>query len=285
MSSSRHWLIFLCLCAAALPHSVFAQDADDEWMESAETKALVQERERRIAEELHRADDGWAGEYRSGYGVGFNARLLFAPEAGFVFMGSGCVGMYDLDYGDVELSADKVLLRSEPDKRRNALRRSPEFVPVLWGERRYLIAPDQFIDFANSINAGFEPCSPCGRFLLKEGDEQKKVRGQPSLPPEFAEYVLDEPIDARVLSVVETQVVETEFRPVRRTKVILDKGRMQGLRVGMALHVSAPRNAIATVKVVGVDRQSAEAMIEELGVGELLPSVDWELSTRAIGRE
>ena len=66
---------------------------------------------------------------------------------------------------------------------------------VRWDDRRYLIPVDKIVDFANSINAGFEPRTKAhGHFLLRNGDENKSAQGAPGIPQAYREYLLKEPI-------------------------------------------------------------------------------------------
>lgn len=284
MLTPRKWLAALCLSTLAIPNTGVGQSAEDEWldMHSEATQRTAQEREARIHEELANAEaDEWTGEYRFGDGLGVNVRLLFAPKAGFVYSWRGCFGQYDLNYGSVEWSDNKLSLQFDRENKRGAFfGLSPEFVPVRWGERHYLLAPDEMIDFANQVNAGFEPCSPCGSFLLKKGDENKSVDGQPDLPTEFKHYILAEPIETRVLSLGETRVVE-KWETLRITRLIVDKGSMHGMLPGMELHVSNPKSLFARTIVTKVETQTSEVEIEQSDFEDPLPSVDWEFSTFA----
>ena len=157
---------------------------------------------------------------------------------------------------------------------------SSKLVPVPWGERHYLIARDELIDFVNDVNAGFEPCSSCIRFLLKSGDEKKSVHGQPDVPAELRRYLLAEPIDARVLSLGKMQI-EQSWRSKRVTRLIVNKGTADGLLTGMKLHVAHPENLFITAVVVHADDQSSEVEVEQFDLEDAMPSIGWELSTRA----
>lgn len=289
MLTARLWLATLSLCVTSLPSSVISQNADtDEWLDKRfeEASRIAKQREVRIEEELaHIEDNEWTGEYTYGDGLGVNVRLIFAPRSGFVFSWRGCLGLYDLNYGPVEWDERKLTLQFENQNERKGFQRiSPEFVPVRWGDRHYLIAPDQFVDFANAINAGFEPIAHSGRFLLKEGDEQKSVKGQPDIPAQYKAYLLDEPIDARVVSIGETRTVETDFSPLRITTLVIDRGSMHGMFEGMELHTFRPSNMFETVTVIKVEQQSSEVQIEQFELEDPLPSADWEFSTKVIGK-
>ena len=280
MVAPPKWLVAVYLCAVAIPSASVDQSIEDAWLDihSEATQSAVREREARILEELAGAElDEWTGEYQFGDGLGVNVRLLFAPKAGFVYSWSGCFGQYDLNYGGIEWRKNGLSLRLERPYKHEAHRGLPsELIPVRWGERHYLIAPDNMINFANAVNAGFEPCPPCLRFLLKTGDEHKAVAGGPDLPDQFKHYLLEEPIDARVLSLGETRAGEE-----RITRLIVDKGSMHGMFPGMKLHASQPRYLLAEIIVTRVDTQASEITIEQFDPDDPLPSLDWTFSTRA----
>lgn len=270
---------------AAIPSAGVGQSPDEEWldMRSERTQRIAKEREKRIQDQLvaQTQSDEWIGEYESGDGLGFNVRLLFAPEAGFVYSWHGCLGQYDLNYGGVKWGNGKLTLYPERNNKREGFRGiSEEFIPVLWGERHYLIAPDEFIDFTNAVNAGFEPCEPCGRFLLKAGDDDKPVHGLPSIPDEFRPYLLERPINARAISLGRSETEQTSWGTFRTSRLTVDKGSLHGMLNGMELHLLQPKFLSAKVTVKRVEDQSSQVEIEQYDIDDPLPSLDWAFSTR-----
>ena len=105
-------------------------------------------------------------------------------------------------------------------------------LPVMWGERIYLIGEKGLGDFANAINLGLEPRGEMssepyyGSFYLRQGDEQRDVSESPSLPKEWLTFLLRKPVTATIVS------IEGDGR--ERTATI-NKGRRAGLKVGMRL--------------------------------------------------
>jgi hypothetical protein len=60
----------------------------------------------------------WAGEYYFGDGLGVNVRALIAPQGGFIFSWTGCLGLYDVNFGSVRAQDDRLTLQFElPNKR------------------------------------------------------------------------------------------------------------------------------------------------------------------------
>ena len=194
------------------------------------------------------------------------------------------MGLYDLNYGNVEWSNRKIKLHFEHSNKREGFQGiAPELIPVKWGERHYLIPSNEVVEFTNAVNAGFEPCSMfCSRFLLKRGDETKKVKGRPNVPKEDRVYLLKKPIRLGIRSVgesrIETAKSDPQFR-YRITKVILNAGSAKGVRLGMEFHVYNPSNVSESAKVTKVEEQFSEAEIVQISLEGASPSPDWKLST------
>jgi hypothetical protein len=113
--------------------------------------------------------DSWAGHYYYGDGLGVNVELSLAPKSGFAFTWNGCLGLYDMNYGDVVESSGKIrLVPKLPNEHKPFEGISQEFLPIVWGDRHYLIAAEEVVKFANAVNAGFEPREGAwGTFLLR----------------------------------------------------------------------------------------------------------------------
>jgi len=157
---------------------------------------------------------------------------------------------------------------------------STELLLVSWGERHYLIPATQILKFINAINAGFEPRKTVsGFFFLKWGDEYKPVAGKPKLPPEYADYLLENPIQARITLQQETRV---EGNAVRST-VVLDVGKAQGVRVGMQFYFqNSLRDYPPAVITVVNDSNSVAELVQLLGgMKQLSPRPGLPLSTLA----
>jgi hypothetical protein len=115
-----------------------------------------------------------------------------------------------------------------------------QLLPVRWGGRLYLMDEDDLRGFCNAVNAGFEPrggeddpnYSPLlrgvhfGSFYLREGDEKKKVTGEPELPGGWRRFLLKEPVEGLVLSVGGGE-----------GEAVVNVGARKGLRPGMLLFI------------------------------------------------
>lgn len=114
----------------------------------------VQSRNVRIdSESAAFADHEWAGKYHMGDGLGVNVSLSLSPEAGFTFEWHGCMGLYDRNYGNVTSSEGVIRLHPIFENEQQGLRGiATEFTPVRWGDRRYLVPPNEMIEFCNKVN-------------------------------------------------------------------------------------------------------------------------------------
>jgi hypothetical protein len=65
------------------------------------------------------------------------------------------------------------------------------------------------------------------------------------------------------------------------TQVTLNAGSKQGLKVGMKLVVTMPREVIESVRIRKVENERAEGIMTQIGEDQPGPKVGWRLSTRA----
>jgi hypothetical protein len=271
-------VIFAAAIALLLPYLPTQVVGLTNWNKfSSRSQAASDAKRNEIKQELLSVNEHpWAGEYHYGDGLGVNVDLSLAPKSGFVFTWYGCLGLYDLNYGNVIEENGRIkLLFKHRNERKGFQGIAPELVPVTWGDRHYLIPSDGFIHFANTVNAGFET----GRaFLLKAGDEERPVRGQPDIPSQYAEYLLKHPIDAEISSVKETKSEDSN----RTTIAVLNAGFIQGVRQGMTLYVYQPSDFYEFATIASVSDSSSEArIVQDANDRCQPPTVTWKLSTHA----
>ena len=224
----------------------------------------------------------WAGSYYYGDGLGTNVELVLAPKAGFHFEWRGCGGLYDRNFGTVKAIARRLHLRCVfPNRRRGYQGIAPEFLPVSWGERRYLIASSQILGFINDVNAGTEPRrTPHGGHLLRQGDERRPVQGKPPLPRAWSRALLEKPITGQVSSVAAIPAPESEKAPLWRSfDLVLDVGRGQGVWLGMRFYSTA-KGSWTIGKVTAVTEGSCTVRARVFGPQRPAPQVSEPFSTR-----
>jgi len=278
LSAALVWFLYLNLPTQATRVLAFR-----DWGKFSKKSEAASEAQRKLIEQelksLH--EHPLAGHYYYGDGLGVNVRLDLAPRSGFVFTWHGCLGLYDLNYGKVEETGGRVkLVFRFPNDQKGFQGIASELIPVLWGERHYLIPPDRVVDFTNAINAGFEPRSGLhGRFLLNGGDELKPVRAKPNIPSQYSAYLLERPIEAEISSVKESRVEDSE----RITNVVLNVGTAQGVKAGMEFWVHAPERLYGNAQItdVGSTQSIATLKMFEADCKSHVPSLGWKLSTHA----
>jgi hypothetical protein len=255
-----------------------------------EEEAIIKEKRQKIETEIALLKAHfWAGQYYFGDGLGANVTLTVAPENGFTITWFGCLGLYDQNHGTVEWDGNIVKFSfAFPVKDGYIGRYASEYKPIRWGERVYLIPTDEIIDFCNAINSRSEPRNGAhGFFFLRDGDEKKQAKGKPELPKEFMPYLLDKPVDAKIVSIKD---VREEQRKdvcgedyIRRTvTVVVNKGKRDGLLPGMELHVTKPDMIFDEVKLTNVEETQSEGVFVANLWGarkEATPSAGWQLST------
>jgi hypothetical protein len=248
---------------------------------SKRADANLAARKQQVQQELESLKvDSWAGNYYYSDGLGVNVELSLAPKSGFAFTWNGCLGPYDMNYGDVVEANGKIrLVPKLPNERKPFEGIATEFLPIVWGDRHYLIAADEVVEFANAVNAGFEPREGMwGRFLLRREDVSKSATGSPSLPLQYSDYLLKHPIDAQIASIKNSRIKKSE----RFTTVLLNVGAPQGVKKGMEFYLYVPSGLYASATITDVNDTSSEAEISQCCDDKAgPPAVGWKLSTRA----
>lgn len=251
-----------------------SEAADDERM-SEEARRELERRGARISRGANRSDaPEWAGSYYEGDGLGKNVALSLAPDEGFTFTWNGCLGLYDLNYGDVRVDQGRIHLTSVFENDQKGFGGfDPVLTPVAWGERMYLIPPGDLIDFVNDVNAGWEPRDGVhGSFLLRRGDEERPVEGLPALPPELLGALLEEPIRAAVVSVSEEEDPKPDDRYRGIVEIVLDRGAEDGVVEGHRFFL-IEKGVFESCKVDRVEARRCFLRTRHFELTHSLPSV------------
>jgi hypothetical protein len=252
---------------------------------SREAIAESDARRERIKRELAKGTlADWAGDYYEGDGLGANVSLTLAPANGFVATWHGCLGLYDLNYGEVVWTDQKILLRFTYPNNPDGIGFPGELIPVRWSARHYLIPANKMIEFANAVNRKSEPRNRAwGTFLLKRGDEKKRVPGVPTLPAEYTSYVLKKPIRTTIASVGSSRVAGDESLSTRHTQIVLHAGQAEGVKEGMEFYVYGSPSDFASAKITKTEEHTSEADLEQDEVPTVskppAPAAGWKLST------
>ncbi|MCL2709305.1 MAG: hypothetical protein FWE95_00355 [Planctomycetaceae bacterium] len=267
--------------------SAWAEELNDRLSES--NQAIVREREQKIKEEIAQLKDHpWAGQYYYGYAGGAGAFLTLAPNNGFTIIGYDHGNLTYLEHGMVDWDGTYIKLSYTFDLKGGSI--DDEAVkrkPIRWGERVYLIPTYRIIEFCNEINSGWEPRNyRSGRFYLRQDDWEKEAPGKPELPEELMPYLLDEPVEATIVSVKKTWEANRDWNIAT---VVVDKGKNDGFLPGMELYVVKPVVSGTKVKLTKVEetqsvgelnysRPRDDSLFSRL-FGTPAPAKGWQLST------
>ena len=255
--------VFVLSSAAGCNHESSATNFSSvpEKFESSAETAATKKQAAILAEVAKLGDHEWAGEYYAGDGLGVNVSLTIAPKSGYMFEWHGCLGTYDRNYGAVTTSNGQLHLAFTFENKREGFRGiAPDFVPISWGQRRYLVPADDVVGFCNNVNEGREPRTGVhGFYLLRRGDETKDVTGLPSVPAKYRPYLLEKSIEATIIAVgaftIRPSRGDWKFKDA---PVPLDAGSSQGLRSGMELAVTEPAHTVQRVRITKVDVDRSE---------------------------
>jgi hypothetical protein len=187
--------------------------------------------------------DDWRGRYGHGAGGYVWYELLLVPEQGFLFHEHTDAGLSGKALGRATWQDGQIRLHTEFSAQLDAAaepyRPATAYLPVRWGERRYLIETTRLAEFVRAVNFGVEPRYGYGDsyFWLRRGDHEKVAGGRPELPAEVLALLRETSITVKVTAV---EFIENSYDARRRERqaryrLRLSGGAAQGLLAGMPL--------------------------------------------------
>ena len=198
-----------------------------------------------------------AGSYYRGDGLGFNQTLEITAYGSFSTRASGCLRTYFRTPGRVLRHGSLIYLG--PIARRGWSISDSGYLPVRWGERRYLVQAADVMGFVNEINLGSEPRkSAQGRHYIEGNDWSIPVSSPPTLPESYAQYLLDEPIEG----VIYRDEDEEDFT--------------FGVAAGVATRRLAPGMALVAHGSEDNDRSRCELKVVSVGTATAVAERSWE---------
>lgn len=271
LAQSRHLSLF-ALSLALLGDTSFgyagsprAEDSQGIAAQRAFKQAIDAQRAAIAEENSMAAKVVWAGDYYFGDGLGENVSLSLAPRSGVTATWQGCLGTYAANKGSVIPQADgSLLFQFEQPNDQRGFGFADHVVPVAWGERVYLIPEKELPAFASAVNLGDEPREDTpGLFLMRMGDEHRKVHGKPALPPAQQSLIREVPLEVGVVSANRLHDNHADQFECRY-RLELDHGANDGLAAGMnllatgfcagnriVLEQTTPTRAVGTIRMFG----------------------------------
>ena len=126
---------------------------------------------------------GVAGEYYLGDGLGTSLSLSILPDGRYSFVSSGCTGVHHRESGLCSREAKADTCSRLPSPAQSSIKR--DFILIGWGQRHYLIPPDEMQELRDAIIEGREPRADMhGRFFVRL--PIASADGLPDSPPAWA---------------------------------------------------------------------------------------------------
>lgn len=171
---------------------------------------------------------GVAGAYYQGYGRGWNLYLSILADGRYSLISSTCTGVDHRESGFVQESKGQYVL-SPSESGQPSIKIKRNFVLIRWGQRHYLIPPDDMKEFREEIINGREPRDEVhGSFYLRT--PIAPADGLPDSPLSWANVLREGLLLGRV-----TAVSTVGLAKVGRATVNL--GAKEGIRKGDVLTV------------------------------------------------
>ena len=226
-----------------------------------------------VKENLQEAE----GDYYSGIASNEVTLLRLAKSGEYSIRRIGCLGEHEHSRGAWRQEND-VIKMSAYGKGFEHLyyhrRGCGRLKIVRWGGRQYLLHPHAIVDFCNDVNAGAEPRSRIiGTEFLRGDDWNIEVRGYPSLPSKYMDYILKKPIVGKIL-----RLKSVGFGENLKARAVLNVGKINGLKKGMQLY-DVSGNRAGTLEVTKVLDEYSVVNLHIPNV-EYLPKVGATVSTR-----
>ncbi len=270
--------------AVAVVVAVAAAPALADWpslpYDAPEVTTEVEARQARIEAELRTLrGHPWAGVYTSGDGYS-SAYLAVSPGAGYVFTFDGCMGLYGRNHGAVASTPSGLELLPVLSSDDAGMAPPSELLHVTWGQRSYLVYPEDVVHFCNGVNAGGGNAH-VGGALLRKGDERWRARGKPMANGSPLPCLLEAPIRARIVAVRLASTQPTENGTERFFELTVNAGQAEGAFPGMIFTVEDP-GANDWFEVIEVDDHVSRGVSHHADLDARPdPVTGWRVTTRS----
>ena len=205
-----------------------------------------------------------AGSYYRGDGLGFNQTLDIKAYGSFSSRASGCLRTYDRTPGRVLRRGSLIFLG--PIGPRGWDISDSAFLPVRWGDRRYLVQSGEIMTFVNEVNLGSEPRKQAqGWHYLQQDGWKLPASGSPALPDRYAQYLLDEPVEGVIYRIAD------------------DEDLTFGMAAGPATELLAPGMALVARGTEGDGTSYCQLEVVSVGRATAVVERSWKVQTDCYG--
>ena len=219
----------------------------------------------------------WAGTYWCGDGLGFTFSMTLMTNHQFEHRWMACAPPAFITKGTFVFTNGEFHLVFEDKEGDGGVGPCRTYGLVKWSGRTYLLPGNDVVKFANAINSGMEPRdSSRGSVFLRSGDEAKRIKGNPSIPPQYNVYLLKKPIAAEIVSVDGSELCPSRCGwNLKKVLVSLNRGLDDGLLEGMELYT----DSADPLEVTSAQAKTAQAVLTQFDEKEPDPSPGLKLST------
>ena len=250
--------------------------------QNPEVRALL-ERWDTIGNEARDSTNGFAGTFlKSGYRGWI---LRWAPHAGFIYVYHyEGLSIIDFSYGKVEVTSSEIRFIPERDMRETfrgiKLRTPLTWVAAQSPRSKYMVPKAEVKDFGQYV-AGLSyyndfngPCCEFDPFFVWRATNAEPARSDEAvLIPDEYQRLMRQPITGRIVSVGKRRTVKyyrlqgkfyshNFLEGASLTPIVIDAGRIQGLRKNMLLRITGSEFLPSQyIQVTSVSRQTATAVL------------------------
>lgn len=280
-SSLKKALLFLTLTLLTTGLDAGAQNLPKREEISEELSALVRSKWEAIKLEASSLpNDEWAGSYRSLGGSTISTHFAWSPASGFMVWWDNCSRPWTarVNYGNAVFTNGTLKLTPKlSESSPSAYPITPEFIPVRWGEQRFLIPSDKMVNFAYAVHS--TSVQEVESFLMKIEDYEKDRKGLPNVPQAYEKYLGMKPMTATLSGL---KPGAEDWYP----KITLNVGRAEGVVREMKFYLSRPRNIYMRLMVTDVWEHTSEAFVMTASntdnwQAEVNPKIGWKFTSRA----
>ncbi len=230
-----------------------------------------------------------------------NIRIAVAPESGISYTYHGCLGLYDGNYGDVEGTFDddgdgipdglKINWALQVGNNFDFCSKKCYF--VRWAAapgspgRFYLVPESKMVEVVKNYNMGGQaqdymfgtPRKYDEHESERNPDTGPRVEGVPRLPPRWASQLVTGDWVARVIAIAPATIGSAAIGVyATEARVTLDKGRADGIYLGMEIPVGSKAPDAGRLTIDAVNQHTAE------GVFRILAHDDQKAALPVVGQ-
>jgi hypothetical protein len=184
------------------------------------------------------------GDFFSGESIFINTDGSFEYYWGSDIGSTEMRGFIDVFNGKFSLIPFNPNIKSELDYH---MENYSPLIPVLWGERRYMVPEFEIVQFCNHVNGGYEPSDSFNQYtFLNTEDQDNPTGGRDEFPKEIGWCILHE----QVIGLVTAK---------ENGHYVLNIGSNQGVFIEMRLYLSGPYSSVLEIDSVSEIQSSGTA--------------------------